>query len=92
MGRPDGKKRGAERWQPTMPAKVLRKTRRRSARSKAPPSVVQERAKGAEQKAQGAMGREERGTGSRQAEDKGKAAPSSERPTAASDDSKRRRR
>lgn len=52
---------------------------------------AQERAKGADQKARGAMGREERGTGSRQADDRSKAVPSSERPTAASDDSKRGR-
>jgi hypothetical protein len=53
---------------------------------------AQERAKGGEQKAQGAMGREERGTGSRQAGEKGKAAtPGADRPTAASDDSKRGR-
>ena len=52
---------------------------------------AQERAKGAEQKARGATDRGERGTGSRQAEEKGKAAPGTERPTAASDDSKRGR-
>ncbi|MEH2503821.1 hypothetical protein V1290_002632 [Bradyrhizobium sp. AZCC 1578] len=56
---------------------------------------AQERAKGAEkgaeQKAQGAAGREERGPGSRQAGEKGKAAPGAERPTAASEDSKRGR-
>ncbi|KRQ88501.1 DUF1236 domain-containing protein [Bradyrhizobium valentinum] len=52
---------------------------------------AQERAKGAEQKAQGAADREERGAGSRQAGEKGKAAPGAERPTAASEDSKRGR-
>ncbi|WP_235782675.1 DUF1236 domain-containing protein [Bradyrhizobium murdochi] len=59
------------------------------------PERAQERAKGAEkgteQKAQGAPGREERGAGSRQAGEKGKAAPGAERPTAASEDSKRGR-
>jgi hypothetical protein len=49
-----------------------------------------ERTQGAEQKTQGAVGREERGSGSRQADEKGKAAPSSERPTAASDDKRGR--
>ena len=51
---------------------------------------VQERAQGKEQKTQGAAGREERGSGSRQADEKSKAAPSSERPTAASDDKRGR--
>jgi hypothetical protein len=51
---------------------------------------AQERGRGAEQKAQGAAGREERGAGSRQTEERGKAAPSSERPTAASDDKRGR--
>jgi hypothetical protein len=51
---------------------------------------VQERAQGAEQKAQGAAGREEKGVGSRQTEERSKAAPSSERPTAASDDKRGR--
>jgi hypothetical protein len=51
---------------------------------------TQERAQGAEQKAQGAAGREERGAGSRQTEERTKAAPSSERPTAASDDKRGR--
>jgi hypothetical protein len=51
---------------------------------------TQERAQGPEQKAQGAAGREERGAGSRQTEERTKAAPSSERPTAASDDKRGR--
>lgn len=51
---------------------------------------VQERAQGAEQKAQGAAGREERGSGSRQTEERTKAAPSSERPSTASDDKRGR--
>jgi hypothetical protein len=51
---------------------------------------IQERAQGAEQKAQGAAGREEKGAGSRQTEERGKAAPSGERPTAASDDKRGR--
>jgi hypothetical protein len=51
---------------------------------------AQERAQGAEQKAQGAAGREERGAGSRQTEERTKAAPSGERPTAASDDKRGR--
>jgi len=51
---------------------------------------VQERAQGKEQKTQGAAGREERGSGSRQADEKSKAAPSSEHPTAASDDKRGR--
>ncbi len=49
------------------------------------PERAQGRAQGAEQKAQGAAGREERGGGARQAEEKNKAAPSTERPTAASE-------
>lgn len=49
------------------------------------------RAQGAEQKAQGAAGREDRGGGARQATEEKKAAPSGERPTAASEDSKRGR-
>ncbi|WP_057842949.1 DUF1236 domain-containing protein [Bradyrhizobium retamae] len=52
---------------------------------------AQERAKGAEQKAQGPAGREERGAGPRQTEERSKAAPASERPAAASDESKRGR-
>ena len=51
---------------------------------------VQERAQGAEQKAQGATGREEKGAGSRQTEERTKAAPSSERPSTASDDKRGR--
>jgi hypothetical protein len=51
---------------------------------------AQERAQGAEQKAQGAQGREERGSGSRQTEERTKAAPSSERPSTASDDKRGR--
>jgi len=51
---------------------------------------VQERAQGAEQKAQGAAGREEKGAGSRQTEERSKAAPSSERPSTASDDKRGR--
>jgi hypothetical protein len=51
---------------------------------------MQERAQGAEQKAQGAAGREERGAGSRQTEERTKAAPSSERPSTASDDKRGR--
>jgi hypothetical protein len=51
---------------------------------------VQERAQGAEQKAQGAAGREEKGAGSRQTEERGKAAPTPERPSAASDDKRGR--
>lgn len=53
-------------------------------------AASQERAQGAEQKAQGAPGREERGTGSRQTEERTKAAPSSERPSTASDDKRGR--
>ena len=51
---------------------------------------MQEHAQGAEQKAQGAAGREERGAGSRQTEERTKAAPSSERPSTASDDKRGR--
>jgi hypothetical protein len=51
---------------------------------------VQERAQGAEQKAQGTQGREERGSGSRQTEERTKAAPSSDRPSTASDDKRGR--
>ena len=53
-------------------------------------AASQERAQGTEQKAQGAAGREERGGGSRQTKERFKAAPSSERPSTASDDKRGR--
>ncbi|KRR20844.1 hypothetical protein CQ14_26475 [Bradyrhizobium lablabi] len=52
-------------------------------------AASQERGQAAEQKAQ--RGREERDAGSRQTEERGRAAPSSERPATAADDSRRGR-
>jgi len=89
---PSGRSEEPKRMQPGDTGKDAAKgTAKGAASQEKGQERAQERAPGAEKKTQGAAGREEKGTGAKQAGEKSKAAPPSERPTAASDDSKRGR-